>query len=86
MHRRLRSSGDATFALIVDPDRCDRMKPVLQLTDVHGQRFVVELCAAEIRDLRGDADKMLSADAEKVSAWWAKLGSRASLPQAAIPQ
>ena len=57
--RRLRSSGDATLGLIRDPHHADRMAPVMQCTDTTGRRLVVELCAAEVRDLRGDADKLL---------------------------
>jgi hypothetical protein len=53
------------------------MAPVLRFTDHGGNRHIVELSAAEIRDLCADADKLLSADAEKVRDWWRKLGSGA---------
>ena len=49
------------------------MTPVLKFTDSHGRALVVELTAAEVRDLRGDADKLLNADEHTVTQWWSQL-------------
>ena len=68
-----RSSGNAALALIVDRRHGDRMAPVMQCTDTTGRRLVVELCAAEVRDLRGDAEKLLNADERTVGQWWSQL-------------
>ena len=76
--RRLRSAGDATLGLIRDPHHADRMAPVLRFTDSHGRVLVVELTAAEVRDLRGDADKLLDADERTVGQWWSQLTGSAA--------
>jgi hypothetical protein len=70
----LRSAGDATFALIVDPRQRDRMAPVLRLRDILGREIVIELTAEEIRDLKADAAKLLDADQATVARWWRTLG------------
>ncbi len=45
----------------------------MQCTDTTGRRLVIEFCAAEVRDLRGDADKLLNADERTVDQWWSQL-------------
>ena len=70
-------SGDDTAAVVTIIRRCDaradRDRPRRpdgagdEFRDTTGRKLVVELCAAEVRDLRGDADKLLNADERTVA-------------------
>ena len=69
----LRSTGDAAIGLAVDERQPDRMAPLLTLIDTERRSVLVELTAADVKNLHHDAEKLLSASAEQVSAWWTEL-------------
>jgi hypothetical protein len=72
--RVIRSSGKADIGLMRHPDADDRMIPVARFADADtGRRYIVELTAADVKNLCADAAALLSADAARVSRWWSEL-------------
>lgn len=73
-----RSDGAAKIALVVNHWKPDSMAPVLVTVDTRGREILVQLSAAEVRDLRSDCATLLDADRETVARWWLELNAGAA--------
>jgi hypothetical protein len=87
----IRSRGDAQIKLAVDPQHPNRIRAILTLSDeVIGRPIIVELAADELRNVLGDALRLISADKREVDQWWMQLRDKPrpepALPEAAIPE
>ena len=73
---RVRTNADVSVGLMRHPTADDRMVAVLEFRDTHtGRRYIVELSAADLRNLRADCERLLNADQTLVSRWWAVLAN-----------
>jgi hypothetical protein len=82
----IRSRGDAQIKLAVDRRHPNRMRAILTLSDeVIGRPIIVELAAAELRNVLGDALRLISADQREVDRWWTQLRDN-SRPEPALPE
>jgi hypothetical protein len=82
----IRSRGDAQIKLAVDPQHPNRMRAILTLSDeVIGRPIIVELAADELRNVLGDALRLISADQREVDQWWMQLRDKPR-PEPALPE
>ena len=76
-----RSSGDAGLGLAVDP-RGDgnHMEAVLTCVSIEGVAVKIVLTAHDVLHLAADAQRILGATSDEVSAWWFQLTGNAPVP------